>query len=65
MSTLAKVFVIINLVLTIVFITMAGTLFHHQKDWRNAFVTLERARLLLHPAQATFLDRLLATLDQF
>ena len=30
---------------------------------RAQFVTLERARLLLHPAQATFLDRLLATLD--
>ena len=29
------------------------------------FVTLDRARVLLHPAQATFLDRLLATLDQF
>jgi len=31
---------------------------------RAQFISLERARLLLHPAQATFLDRLLATLDQ-
>lgn len=46
MSTLAKVFVIIILVLTIVFITMAGTLFHHQKDWRGAFNKLERAQRL-------------------
>ena len=43
MSTLAKVFVIINLVLSIVFISMAGTMFHHQRDWREAFVILERA----------------------
>jgi predicted NUDIX family NTP pyrophosphohydrolase len=32
---------------------------------RAQFIPLERARLLLHPAQATFLDRLLSTLDQF
>jgi predicted NUDIX family NTP pyrophosphohydrolase len=32
---------------------------------RAQFIPLERARRLLHPAQATFLDRLLATLDQF
>ncbi len=31
---------------------------------RAQFLTPERARLLLHPAQATFVDRLLATLDQ-
>ena len=31
---------------------------------RAQFIALDRARLLLHPAQATFLDRLLATLDQ-
>ena len=31
---------------------------------RAQFIPLDRARLLLHPAQATFLDRLLATLDQ-
>ncbi len=31
---------------------------------RARFVTPERARLLLHPAQAPFVDRLLATLDQ-
>ena len=43
MSTLAKVFVIINLILSIAFITMAGTLFHHQKDWRSAFETLAKA----------------------
>lgn len=43
MSTLAKVFVLINLVLSIVFITMAGMLFNHQKDWRNAFETLAKA----------------------
>jgi predicted NUDIX family NTP pyrophosphohydrolase len=30
---------------------------------RAEFVPLERARRLLHPAQAVFLDRLLATLD--
>lgn len=28
------------------------------------FVPLERARFLLHPAQVTFLDRLLATIDR-
>ncbi len=28
------------------------------------FVPIERARFLLHPAQAPFLDRLLATIDQ-
>ena len=27
------------------------------------FVAIDRARFLLHPAQVTFLDRLLATLD--
>jgi predicted NUDIX family NTP pyrophosphohydrolase len=27
------------------------------------FVAIERARFLLHPAQVTFLDRLLATID--
>jgi predicted NUDIX family NTP pyrophosphohydrolase len=32
---------------------------------RAQFVALDRARVLLHPAQGTFLDRLLATLDQF
>jgi predicted NUDIX family NTP pyrophosphohydrolase len=31
---------------------------------RAQFVAMDRARVLLHPAQATFLDRLLATLDQ-
>jgi predicted NUDIX family NTP pyrophosphohydrolase len=31
---------------------------------RAQFVTVERARLLLHPAQSTFVDRLLATIDQ-
>ena len=39
----------------------------HCASWevdRAQFVTLERARLLLHPAQAPFVDRLLATLDQ-
>ena len=40
MSTLAKVFIIINLILSIVFITVAGTLFHHQQDWREAFEIL-------------------------
>jgi predicted NUDIX family NTP pyrophosphohydrolase len=29
------------------------------------FVAIERARLLLHPAQVTFLDRLLSTMDRF
>jgi predicted NUDIX family NTP pyrophosphohydrolase len=28
------------------------------------FVAIERARFLLHPAQVTFLDRLLATIDR-
>jgi len=32
---------------------------------RAQFVTVDRARLLLHPAQAAFVDRLLATIDQF
>jgi hypothetical protein len=27
-------------------------------------VPIERARFLLHPAQVTFLDRLLATMDR-
>jgi predicted NUDIX family NTP pyrophosphohydrolase len=39
----------------------------HCASWevdRARFVTLERARLLLHPAQAPFVDRMLATLDQ-
>jgi predicted NUDIX family NTP pyrophosphohydrolase len=39
----------------------------HCASWevdRAQFIPLDRARLLLHPAQATFLDRLLATLDQ-
>jgi predicted NUDIX family NTP pyrophosphohydrolase len=31
---------------------------------RAQFVAMDRARVLLHPAQATFLDRLMATLDQ-
>jgi len=31
---------------------------------RAQFVTPDRARLLLHPAQVPFVDRLLATLDQ-
>jgi predicted NUDIX family NTP pyrophosphohydrolase len=31
---------------------------------RAQFVSVERARLLLHPAQAAFVDRLLATIDQ-
>ena len=35
-----------------------------QKEVDEAkFVAIDRARFLLHPAQATFLDRLLATLD--
>ncbi len=29
------------------------------------FVPIDRARFLLHPAQVTFLDRLLATIDGF
>jgi predicted NUDIX family NTP pyrophosphohydrolase len=29
------------------------------------FVPIDRARFLLHPAQITFLDRLLSTIDQF
>ncbi|MCZ6601779.1 MAG: hypothetical protein O6952_02100 [Planctomycetota bacterium] len=43
MSTLAKVFVIMNLVLSVAFLTVAGTLFHHQKDWRAAFNNLAKA----------------------
>jgi predicted NUDIX family NTP pyrophosphohydrolase len=36
-----------------------------QKEVDEAkFVSLDRARLILHPAQITFLDRLLATIDQ-
>jgi predicted NUDIX family NTP pyrophosphohydrolase len=31
---------------------------------RAQFVSVERARLLLHPAQVAFVDRLLATIDQ-
>jgi predicted NUDIX family NTP pyrophosphohydrolase len=31
---------------------------------RAQFIAIERARLLLHPAQVPFLDRLLSTLDQ-
>lgn len=31
---------------------------------RAQFVSLDRARLLLHPAQLPFLDRLLSTIDQ-
>jgi predicted NUDIX family NTP pyrophosphohydrolase len=32
---------------------------------RAQFLPVDRARLLLHPAQAAFVDRLLATIDQF
>ncbi len=36
-----------------------------QKEVDEAkFVPLDRARFLLHPAQVTFLDRLLATIDR-
>ena len=36
-----------------------------QKEVDEAkFVAIERARFLLHPAQVTFLDRLLSTMDQ-
>ena len=36
-----------------------------QKEVDEAkFVAIERARFLLHPVQVTFLDRLLATIDQ-
>jgi predicted NUDIX family NTP pyrophosphohydrolase len=36
-----------------------------QKEVDQArFVPIDRARYLLHPAQVTFLDRLLSTLDQ-
>jgi predicted NUDIX family NTP pyrophosphohydrolase len=31
---------------------------------RAQFIAIDRARLLLHPAQVAFLDRLLATLDR-
>jgi predicted NUDIX family NTP pyrophosphohydrolase len=31
---------------------------------RAQFIPIARARLLIHPAQAPFLDRLMATLDQ-
>ena len=40
----------------------------HCASWevdRAQFVPVDRARLLLHPAQAAFVDRLLATIDQF
>jgi peptidoglycan hydrolase CwlO-like protein len=37
MSVLAKVFVIINLVFSIAYLSVSGTLYHHKQDWRTAF----------------------------
>jgi predicted nucleic acid-binding Zn-ribbon protein len=37
MSVLAKVFVIINLVFSVAYLSVSGTLYHHRQDWREAF----------------------------
>ncbi len=37
MSILAKVFVIVNLIFSIAYLSVSGTLYHHRQDWRAAF----------------------------
>jgi hypothetical protein len=42
MSILAKVFVIINLVFSIAYLSVTGALYHHKEDWREAFVKVTK-----------------------
>lgn len=42
MSVLAKVFVIINLVFAIAYLSVSGTLYHHRQDWRLEFFKITR-----------------------
>lgn len=68
MSTLAKVFVIINLVLSIVFITLAGMLYHHSKDWRHAFEVLRKAhmdRVKAYDQKISSLEGKIESLDSY
>ena len=41
MSGLAKVFLVINVVLTVIFLGTSATLFSVRKDWKNEFLTLQ------------------------
>jgi predicted nucleic acid-binding Zn-ribbon protein len=42
MSILAKVFVIINLVFSIAFLTVSGALYHHKTNWREQYGNLQK-----------------------
>lgn len=42
MSVLAKVFVIINLIFSIAYLSVSGALYHHKQDWRTAFTKVTR-----------------------
>lgn len=42
MSALAKTFTVIVTILSIAFISMESALFHHSKNWRDAFVALAK-----------------------
>lgn len=47
MSILAKVFVIVNLVFSLAYLSVSGALYHHRQNWRDQFVkvTLDYSRL--------------------
>ncbi len=42
MSVLAKVFVIINLIFSIAYLSVSGALYHHKQDWRTEFNNIAR-----------------------
>ncbi len=53
MSLLAKIFVVVVTVLSLVFLGVQGTLFYHQTDWREAYTRLQsRMQLMAQEKQA-------------
>ena len=56
MSTLAKVFVVLNLLLILVFVTVSGVLFAHEQQWKERAVTFQ-AKLADKTADYEQLDK--------
>jgi predicted nucleic acid-binding Zn-ribbon protein len=65
MSVLAKVFVIINLVFSIAFLTVSGALYHHKMNWREQFLNLQNNYKNLKERDKGEIDKLNHTISDY
>ncbi|MFH1423220.1 MAG: hypothetical protein ABIH42_10985 [Planctomycetota bacterium] len=65
MSVLAKVFVIINLVFSIAFLTVSGAMYHHKMNWREEFTKLGEEYKKLKERDAGVMERLNSKIKEY